>query len=140
MEEDKRLPATIAFINSYRNKYLDEIGIEVGTANGYVAIPFGHPCDGLSIEELEERGISVHGGITYAKRLPVAIALKLQENKCDKNDTVIDVATDINLNMRSDWWLVGFDTCHADDTQESWPIEKVIDETLFLKHQIDAQV
>lgn len=140
MEENKKLPTTIAFINSYRNKYLNEIGIEVGAANGYVAIPFGHPCDGLSIEELEYRGISVHGGITYATRLPIAIAKNLQEHKCDKNDEVIDIDTDINLNMRCDWWLIGFDTCHADDTLKSWTIEKVIEETLFLKHQIDAQV
>jgi len=51
---------------------------------------------------------------------------------------------DINANVHGgltytdlggDYWVVGFDTCHLDDTPELWPMEAVVAETRQLMEQ-----
>lgn len=36
--------------------------------------------------------------------------------------------------------VIGFDTLHACDTREKWPIERVKEETLSLKEQIEKLI
>lgn len=55
--------------------------------NGYVFIPKGHVCFGLSYDEMEdEYDIQVHGGLTYS-----------------------------SSSERGDRWVFGFDTGHLND-------------------------
>lgn len=63
----------------------------LGTLNGYVAVPRGHPYFGKDYDEIE---IEVHGGLTYAYS-----DLGFFEN---------GIFEDI-------WWL-GFDTAHFGDS------------------------
>lgn len=38
--------------------------------------------------------------------------------------------------QEGDYWVVGFDTCHAWDTMEKWPKEKVLEEAIQLMNQL----
>lgn len=39
--------------------------------------------------------------------------------------------------MEGDFWVVGFDTAHAFDSMEKWPKEKVEEETIRLRDQLE---
>lgn len=121
---------TIPFINSEHNKELIQAGISVGVANGYVAVPFGHPLHGKSCEELS-RILPVHGGITCTCKLPLAHALMLDEMKTPSD--IINVANcPFSTQAFTAWWVIGFDTCHAGDTSKEWTVRRVKKETLWL--------
>ncbi len=89
-----------------------------GWGNGYVVIPKGHPLHGKGYDEINEH-ISVHGGLTFA-----APASELDESwgEVTKED--------------KSGWVVGFDTCHFQDTPANWTKEKVQQETDRLMKQI----
>lgn len=65
---------------------------EFGTLNGYVGVPEGHPWY-ESVGTINEPGINVHGGITYAEPRPPCTVTKRDDG----------------------WWWIGFDTAHAGD-------------------------
>lgn len=136
----------IAFINTSRN---DEIRtdarmqIDCGYANGYVAIPPGHPCHGKSSLELaDESGIIIHGGITYAS--PAVYGeeyngMKVNPAYIGMKAMVLNGAEYLNGDenfILDDWWIIGFDTCHFGDSILRWTRNQVIKETLNLKAQL----
>ena len=90
--------------------------VERGWGNGYVVIPKGHPLHGKGYDEID---VDVHGGLTFAE---LAKDLK-------KWDEVID--------HDKGGWVVGFDTCHLDDTSFIWTKTAVEAETGRLKQQLE---
>jgi len=87
-----------------------------GFGNGYVVIPKGHKLNGLNHEDID---VDVHGGLTFSER---AVNLEWEETK----------------NLKPDDWIVGFDTAHYGDSLETWPKERVIEETEHLRNQLIA--
>ena len=92
----------------------EDIFIEKGWGNGYVAVPSTHP---LHLENITQEKISlvqsldVNGGVTYNDYGDGTYAPK-------------------------DWWVFGFDTAHFGDTIEKWPKEAVEAETKRLFAQL----
>jgi hypothetical protein len=104
-------------VESPRWKYADgKFVIKRGWGNGYVAIPPSHVLYKKDYDRVfylledTEYQISVHGGLTYS----------------DFGDG--DIAP-------KDWWVFGFDTSHFQDCMNTWPKERVIEETkeLFIQ-------
>lgn len=120
----------IAFTNSGINDLLNE-GSSVfpsittsrgaGAANGYVAVPKDHPFYGKHYDDIS---VSVHGGLTFSSLV---------------SSEWLETAEPIegNLTDVENMWVLGFDTCHYMDNLETWPIERVIEETLNLKQQLE---
>jgi hypothetical protein len=79
-----------------------------GLANGYVAIPKDHPWFGLEYEEIP---CDVHGGLTFGR-------------PCNIFD--------------SEYWMIGFDTAHYQDTSGIWPIFRVFNEAMGLFAQVET--
>lgn len=95
-----------------------------GWGNGYVIIPKGHPLHGIEYDEINEKGIDVHGGLTCS----VLVDKKLIERFSDEYPPLND--EDIGT------WLVGFDTMHYIDNIINCNKEFVESETERLKEQI----
>ena len=102
-----------------KRKYLssrvtEDILIEKGWGNGYVAV---HPSHPLHLGDITQEKVSlvqsldVNGGITYN----------------DYGDGV---------HAPLDWWVFGFDTAHFGNTIEQWPKEAVEAETKRLFSQL----
>lgn len=106
-----------AFINKITHDIYNH-----GYANGYVAIPVDEPKLSNIVESMDE--IPVHGGITFYDNGKVCI---------DIFEDIEWIDTEVDLN---NYYVFGFDTCHYEDNLENWNREKVIEETLFLKEQI----
>lgn len=79
-----------------------------GCLCGYVEVPRHNVAYAAHYTSKVLDDIKVHGGITYS-----------------------DTGRDNN----GEWWI-GFDTMHYSDTPETWPIEKVIEETNKLAEQV----
>ena len=122
MEQRKQL---YAFLNTMMNSKFNIQGISCGYANGYVAVPPEHPMYGKDYDEVD---VSIHGGLTFS------------EKKSDMNspkwwETVEKL--DFTEDIPEDYWIFGFDTCHAGDglhLDRDWCIE----ETNNLKQQFEA--
>jgi hypothetical protein len=88
-----------------------------GWGNGYVAVPPSHILYKKHYDEVyymfedEAQQISIHGGLTYSQ-------------------------FGDGENAPKDWWVFGFDTNHFQDDIETWPKEKVEEETLDLFWQL----
>jgi hypothetical protein len=85
--------------------------IKRGWGNGYVAIPPSHCLYGKGENSYSiSSKIRVHGGLTYAQH-------------GDGDDAP------------KHWWVFGFDTSHFQDCIDTWPKERVIEETkeLFIQ-------
>jgi len=82
-----------------------------GNFNGYIAVLPEHPFYGKDYDEVNEmldtKDFYVHGGLTLA------------ENSSFCPD----------LPIKSKYWILGFDTRHADDTSEYWTEERTWEET-----------
>jgi hypothetical protein len=92
----------------------ENIFIEKGWGNGYVAVPPTHPLHlgNITQEKISlVQSLDVNGDITYN----------------DYGDGV---------HAPKDWWVFGFDTAHFGDTIEKWPKEAVEDETKRLFCQL----
>ena len=83
--------------------------LEKGWGNGYVRIPEGHPYYEKTYDDIP---VSVHGGLTFSNH-------------------VFD-----DGEYFSDGYWVGFDTAHYGDTKERWPMDKVMEETIYLFKEI----
>lgn len=119
---------TIAFINSKVNKDFVEVNIpniSCGEANGYVAVPQGHPLYGKGIDDID--GIDVHGGISCSGYINKDM-MQEQDTEFLSDETKIP----------SDWWVFGFDTMHFGDNCVNWPKERVKEETLWLQEQLES--
>ena len=103
----------------------DERYIPHGWGNGYVAIPRTHPLFGVGYSNYNLDFIEIHGGLTFSRG---AEELK-------NSDWEPHLSAEVKNNLK-DYWVVGFDTCHCDDTQYNWPKELVEAETESLKQQI----
>lgn len=84
-----------------------ELGIDMdlGWGNGYVAVPPGHPLHGMFYNDID---IDIHGGLTYSGPTDNWQPGTLPEELVGK-----------------DYWAIGFDTAHCDDTIAKWPKEAV---------------
>ena len=93
--------------------------IDFGWGNGYVLIPEDHKlykCD----YDVINRYVEVHGGLTFSQIIDERL-MKLFDLKEE----------DLNK------WMVGFDTCHCDDTLLRWPKKKVQEEADILAQQLE---
>lgn len=89
-----------------KSKELEYLILKRGCYNGYVALTKNHPYYGKDYDEFD---VEVHGGLTFSEEI---------EYKGEK------------------YWVVGFDTAHADDTAEYWTKERTFEETLDLYNQL----
>lgn len=95
--------------------------LEGGYANGYVAIPPGHPCYNKHYDEID---VEVHGGLTFSH---------------DANSLIVlGRHPEVLTEDFKDYWIVGFDTRHYEDSRDRWPKEAVEKETLRLKEQLEG--
>lgn len=124
----------IAYINSTVNSIyngtnnvlpLISTGIGAGYANGYVAVPRGHPFFGKNYDDVP---VQVHGGLTFGYSGEDIMVIDSPETEVLEGSL-----SDLDEN----WWVFGFDTCHCSDSLYNWPREAVIDETLSLKKQLE---
>lgn len=100
------------------NTWLTRDRIDFGWGNGYVILPKGHHLHGKSYNEID---VDIHGGLTFSELV---------------NEDVVEVFGLDSKHIGS--WMIGFDTCHFNDTLEKWTKEKVQAEADLLKQRIDA--
>ena len=94
-------------------KYGSSSHLSGGYFNGYVVVLPEHPFYGKDYDEIDgllyKKGFYVHGGLTFADE--------------DKN-----FCPELSKHF-PDYWILGFDTRHADDTAEYWTEERTWEET-----------
>lgn len=119
-----------AFINNAVNSTMEGM-LEVGYANGYVALPPSHPLHNVSYSEID-RQVDVHGGMTFG----CAIAQFREHEDWQQHTECIDF--DSLNDIPEDYYVVGFDTMHIGDSglDKNWCIQ----ETLRLKTQLEAMM
>lgn len=94
------------------------------THNGYVILDRNHPISGMYYSDIDEKyDIEVHGGITFADQLSIF-----------KHST--DLSKTPELLDYQDYWVIGFDTQHADDNAEKWNAEITLKETEAFTEQL----
>jgi hypothetical protein len=93
-------------------KYGTSSHFDGGYFNGYVVVLPEHPFYGKDYDEvsnlLSKKGFYVHGGLTFA------------------NDDK-DFCPELSKHF-SDYWILGFDTRHANDTAAYWTEERTWEE------------
>lgn len=97
------------------NLQMKKVGIDSfidgGNFNGYIAVTPEHPFYGKDYDEvdlmLHKKGFYVHGGLTLASDSSFCPHLPTEHQK---------------------FWILGFDTRHADDTAEYWTEERTWEE------------
>lgn len=98
----------------------------MGYANGYVAVPPGHPFHGKGYDEINTE-IDVWGGLTFAA----------QREDCEWDEQSIEIIDGGTFNeVPQGWWVFGFDTMHCNDGPQhdrSWCIR----ETKRLQKQLE---
>lgn len=108
---------------------------EHGEANGYVAVPPGHPAHGKHYDALGD--LYVHGGVTFAALFKGDF--EAQPSGSDA-DWIVSRAKYLmpNCKVPAGWWVIGFDTYHSGDDEKVWPAYRVAAETVYLEHQLNA--
>jgi hypothetical protein len=99
-----------------KNTWFSSKLFEVGWGNGYVILPPDHMLVGC--KDLDAYSIYAHGGITYT-------------SYGEQAQSFIPCPIDPKS------WVIGFDTAHYMDNSTNWPQEKVLEETLRLKKEIE---
>ena len=127
---------TIAFlnreVNQLVNKEVNQISHPewgVGYANGYVAVPPGHPLHGTDGDIVEEwTSISVWGGLTFSEYKETVNHWDRQWIEMLDGGSFDDIP--------GDWFIFGFDTMHLHEKlhDREWCIR----ETRRLQQQIEA--
>lgn len=113
-----------------------------GWGCGYVAVPPEHPLHGIVYTDTRFPNIIVHGGVTftepcvYGDRTATSgreIVPRMVGKRCWqlRNGELLDGEIPV------DWWLIGFDTCHAGDNANNWPRERVVDEVTELQRKLE---
>ena len=118
-----------AFLNNTVNKVLNtQPFCKAGYANGYVAVPPEHPLHGVNYNDVDN--IEVHGGLTFSN--------SMEEIKADGwHDDTECIGFDSFDDIPKDYWVFGFDTAHAYDNPTVWNRETCIEETKYLKEQLE---
>lgn len=90
----------VPFMRNAVNEKIRNGNFDCGFANGYVAVPQGHPLWGKSYE-VANNCVDVHGGVTFG-------------GAYDKNfvENIIRLSDD---EIPEDSWVFGFDTLHFMD-------------------------
>lgn len=113
---------------------------ECGQYNGYVAVPPTNKHFGKDWMDLY--CVGVHGGVTFSE--PVCDSFLKEE----MSELGVDVTKERNgilegamfldgvQDVPDDWWIIGFDTCHCDDTPQKWTKEAVIAEVRNLNVEL----
>ena len=111
--------------NERYRRFSEETGspISAGYANGYVAVPEGHPLYGVSYSEVD---LDIHGGLTFAEKSSVVHACFDEVN--------IEY---LDGELPNGYWVFGFDTMHYLDNIENCPREWCVAETNRLKRQLE---
>lgn len=100
-----------------KNTWLSREYCDVGWGNGYVCVPEGHRCFGLSYDEIHEKfDISAHGGLTFSDSSKGLEWPEIPEGE---------------------WWIIGFDTAHYGDSLSNWPKAIVEIETQRILKQLE---
>lgn len=121
-----------AFINTAANehhrKLVSKFGMDCGYANGYVAVPEGHPLYGKSYDDaMEVDGMYVvHGGITFSESMQCVF------NTFDY-DKIEWLDTNDSGEIPNSYWVFGFDTMHYGDSIGNCSREWCINEVNILK-------
>lgn len=92
------------------------IGMDHGYGNGYVVLPIGHKWNGMSYDEIP---VNVHYGLTFG----AIVTPEFIERWSQLSEEDLGA------------YVIGFDTCHYQDTAENCPKEFVEYETEMLKEQ-----
>lgn len=115
-----------------------------GTHNGYVAIPPEHTCYKKDYLEPPVDGLKIHGGITFSEPVTNGKTTFMSDRAykseyIGKRNYLLDEAEYITeeKDIPNDWWILGFDTNHYMDNPRNWDRERVIEETLRLKEQLE---
>ena len=113
-----------------------------GVYNGYVAVPPEHPLWGKTYNDVQFPELDVHGGVTYTESCTYG-----KETSTSKREITPCLVGGGNLLLKEgemlggdipgDWWIIGFDTCHLDDTPKKWDRQAVIEETTELQKQLE---
>ena len=95
-----------AFLNRDTQKDIEDVRTyaRFGYANGYVAIPPGHPFNGKDFNDID---ISVHGGVTYAETIEDTVGNNWGSIECIGFDSIDEIP--------SGYFVLGFDTMHFGD-------------------------
>lgn len=103
---------------------------ENGNYNGYVAfkeeLPLSLKGGGNLDDEILDDLVNVHCGITF-------------DEKSLWEEVAIIPLTAIPEDIH-EYRVIGFDTCHLNDTAEYWTFERTKEETLNLKEQIEKLI
>lgn len=90
-----------------KSKGISEFIVEGGNFNGYIAVLPEHPFYEKTYDEvnemLQKKDFYVHGGLTLSGGT--------------------DFCSDFHVEYPN-YWILGFDTRHADDTSEYWTEER----------------
>lgn len=113
-----------------------------GWGNGYVAVPPEHPLYGKSYMDEDYPDFNVHGGITFTEpavynETTFVSKTKIREKYIGKRAYQLQYGISLDGEIPDNWWLIGFDTCHSNDTNLNWPKERVINETNYLQKRIN---
>lgn len=119
------------FHHKMREKWGDDPSIG-GEYNGYVAFDAELPQSFMrdasrKYSESLDYLIDVHGGITY-------------DSDMDTTYPMIPLTAMPDSEKLKTFRCIGFDTLHAGDTRDKWPLERVKEETLNLKKQIEELI
>lgn len=103
------------FVKCMAKSFGDGSHYERGWGNGYVAIPKGCNMYGIEYDEID---VHVHGGLTYSDET-----------------TLLDPSMPVG-SKPTEYWVIGFDTAHYNDTINNWTKEAVIKEAESLLEQV----
>lgn len=99
------------------SNWYTEDSYNFGEGNGYVVLDKDHPWSGLDYDDIP---VEVHGGLTYGQFVD-----EIHIDWSEGNITKEDIGK----------YIIGFDTGHYGDNRETWPLERVESETMYLMQQ-----
>jgi hypothetical protein len=120
-------------IENYLTKYLSSYNLyskflTFGWGNGYILLPPNHPLYEIEYGSIDN--IKIHGGLTYGQFFNSESFLKWTEN--------LEIGGDLtreNFEKFNNYWIIGFDTNHYGDNDETWTKEYVISQSEYLMEQ-----
>lgn len=109
----------ISYFCIENEQYSGTYNISRGWGNGYLVIPRGHILWGKDYEDINsDDDIYVHGGWTFSRYY--------REIDKIKNKIITDL-DGIELKIKDDDWIIGFDTSHYNDDLNVWPKKRVFE-------------
>lgn len=108
-------------------KHIAGYGFDFGWGQGYVLLPDIHPFYGVDYDDLY---INIHGGLTFGKKFESDHFLEWIKD--------VEIDGDVNVENFKDfdnYWIIGFDTGHYNDSLFNCPKSYVLSETNRLLDQ-----